>query len=208
MNILPVPHPVLFLISAPSGAGKTTLCHQLLTEFPEIKYSVSSTTRAPREGEEDGVDYDFLSRAAFDEQVLQGAFLEHAEVHGNAYGTRIDTIQRFFGEGYSVLMDVDVQGAAWIRKNLKKPGIDPVMQQAFVDVFLSPPSLESLRERLEGRGKDSREVIEHRLKNAADEMAEAWHYQYQVVNDDLETALYELRAIYKASRLKTVCLKM
>lgn len=204
MKIFTVPHPVLLLISAPSGAGKTTLCHQLLTEFPRLKYSVSSTTRQPREGEEDGVDYDFLSREAFEIQVVQGAFLEHAEVHGNAYGTRTDTIRRFFNQGYSVLMDVDVQGAEWIRRNLKKPGIDPLMQQSFVDVFISPPSLMSLRERLEGRNKDAPEVIEQRLKNAADEMTEAWRYQYQVVNDDLETALGELRSIYQASMLKTV----
>lgn len=206
MKIYPVPHPVLLLVSAPSGAGKTTLCHQLLTEFPRIKYSVSSTTRPPREGEVDGVDYDFLSREAFDAEVARGAFLEHAEVHGNAYGTRTDTIQRFFHEGYSVLMDVDVQGAAWIRRNLNKPEIDPLMRQSFVDVFISPPSTASLKQRLERRGKDSRAVIERRLKNAEAEMAEAGCYQFQLINDDLETALDQLRAIYLSAMLRTVLL--
>src|SRR5690606_10216633 len=146
-----------------------------------LKYSVSSTTRAPREGEVDGVDYDFLSRNEFNQRVAEGEFLEYAEVHGNGYGTRLDSLQRLFQEGYSVLMDVDVQGAAHIRRNLRKTKIDPVMRDSFVDVFISPPSLQSLRERLEGRAKDASEVIEQRLQNAAREITEAGLYAFQVV---------------------------
>lgn len=204
MKISNTPHPVLLLISAPSGAGKTTLCRQLLSKTPDLKYSVSSTTREPRTGEVDGVDYNFLSREQFEKGIERGDFLEHAEVHGNAYGTRIDTILKFFAQGYSILLDVDVQGAEWIRKNLKKPGIEPVMRQSFVDVFISPPSLECLRDRLEGRGQDAPEVIERRLKNAEEEMQQAWCYTYQVVNEDLDKALEELRCIYRASSLKTL----
>ena len=207
MNIVEIPHPVLFLISAPSGAGKTTLCQRLLKECPTLKYSVSSTTRAPRTGEVDGVDYDFLSREDYDRHVAAGKFLECAEVHGNGYGTRLETVHRFFNEGYSVLLDVDVQGAEHIRRNLQQPGMDPLMRKSFVDLFLSPPSLESLRDRLEGRGQDSAEVIEQRLKNAATEIAEASRYQYQVVNDNLEKAYRELRSVYIASTLRTLVLK-
>lgn len=204
MKIIPTPHPVLLLISAPSGAGKTTLCQRLLQECPNLRYSVSSTTRLPREGEVDGEDYDFLRREEFDRQVEAGEFLEYAEVHGNGYGTRLKTLQNFFRQGYSVLMDVDVQGAAHIRRNLNREGIDPVMRQSFVDVFVSPPSLQSLRERLEGRAKDSQDVIENRLRNAAAEMEQADLYQFQVVNGNLETAFDQLKAVYRASTLKTV----
>lgn len=206
MKILEIPHPVLFLISAPSGAGKTTLCHRLLEEIPSLKYSVSSTTRAPREGEVDGVDYDFLSREEFEQRVAAGEFLEYAEVHGNGYGTRLETLRNFFGQGYSVLMDVDVQGAAHIRRNLQRDRIDPVMRHSFVDVFVSPPTLQSLRERLEGRGKDASEVIEQRLQNAAKEMADAPYYQYQIINDSLDAAYAQLRAVYTAATLKTICI--
>ncbi|MDF3128949.1 guanylate kinase [Kiritimatiellaeota bacterium B1221] len=205
MNILSTPHPVIFLISAPSGAGKTTLCHRLLGECPKLKYSVSSTTRLPREGEIDGVDYDFLSRADFDQRVADGSFLEYAEVHGNGYGTCLETLEKLFKAGYSVLMDVDVQGAAHIRRNLQKESIDPAMRNSFVDVFISPPSLQSLRERLEGRGKDAADVIEERLKNASVEMSQAGLYEFQIVNDNLDTAYDELLAVYKASTLKTIC---
>ena len=204
MNIVSTPHPVLFLISAPSGAGKTTLCHRLLGECPKLKYSVSSTTRPPREGEIAGVDYDFLSREEFDQSVAEGNFLEYAEVHGNGYGTRLETLNRFFKAGYSVLMDVDVQGAAHIRRNLKNDKINSVMRDSFVDVFISPPSLLTLRERLEGRAKDAAEVIEKRLKNAADEMSQADLYEFQIINDSLDAAYDHLLAVYKASTLKTI----
>ncbi|WFB34701.1 guanylate kinase [Kiritimatiellota bacterium B12222] len=205
MKIVETPHPILFLISAPSGTGKTTLCQRLLSEFPQLRYSVSSTTRAPRSGEVDGVDYDFLSREDFQSQVEQGAFLEYAEVHGNGYGTRIQTLKSFFDAGKSVLLDVDVQGADLIRDNLGRADVDPIMQKSFVDVFLSPPHLDALRERLEGRGKDAAEVIEHRLTNAKAEMEKAGCYQFQIINDDLDVAYHELRAVFIASCLRTIC---
>lgn len=199
-----VPHPVLFLVSAPSGAGKTTLCHRLLEAEPGLKYSISSTTRAPRKGEVDGEDYDFLDREAFRRRIDQGAFLEYAEVHGNFYGTRVDNVLEFYRAGYSVLLDIDVQGAALIRASLRREGVDAGLRHVFVDVFIRPPSLAALRERLEARGKDDPEVIERRLGNAADEMGRASLYQYQVVNDDLESAFGQLRAVYAASRVRTI----
>lgn len=203
MKPVPVPHPVLFLVSAPSGAGKTTLCQRLLEEEPRLRYSVSVTTRPPREGEVDGRDYEFISRGQFGERVKQGQFLEHAEVHGNLYGTSRDWVERMFRNGDSVLMDVDVQGARQIRDALLRENASG-MASYFHDVFISPPDLEVLRQRLERRAQDPQEVIERRLKNAAQEMSDAHRYAYQVVNDDLESAYVQLRSIYRACCHHTV----
>jgi guanylate kinase len=188
---------VMFLVSAPSGAGKTTLCQRLLEEMPDLEYSVSSTTRPPREGEVNGKDYDFLSRETFDRLASEGVFLEHAEVHGNGYGTRRDRVFDRLKAGVSVLMDVDVQGADQIRAALQR---HPDVLDRYVDVFIEPPSLDALRERLEGRGKDDAEVIERRLRNAQDEMDAADRYQHRVVNDDLDAAYSALRKIYLEAR--------
>ena len=185
---------VIFLVSAPSGAGKTTLCQRLLREMPDLEYSVSSTTRPPREGEVDGEDYDFMPREEFDTLVSENAFLEYAEVHGNGYGTRRDRIFSRIKSGISVLLDVDVQGAKQIRSALKAGGEE--WQEHYVDVFIEPPSLTSLRERLEGRGKDDADVIERRLRNAEREMKDAGLYQHRLVNDDLEAAYQKLRSIF------------
>ncbi|MEX2607617.1 MAG: guanylate kinase [Kiritimatiellia bacterium] len=207
MNIEPIPHPVLLLVSAPSGTGKTTLCHRLMQDEPELRYSVSSTTRAPRVGETDGVDYTFLSRDEFLLRAGDGKFLEFAEVHGNLYGTEIGMVERTFLAGYSVLLDVDVQGARLIREALDRESMNPKLRQCFHDVFISPPSLDALRYRLEKRGKDSQEVIEKRLRNAKAEMLDAAHYEYQVINDDLDSAFAQLTAIHTACRLRTVRLQ-
>lgn len=187
--------PLLIVMSAPSGAGKSTLCDLLLQEFPEITYSVSCTTRAPRGQEEDGIDYFFLSKEEFDRRVREGLLLEHATVHGNLYGTPADPVREAFAEGQSVLMDIDVAGAAQVREGVAKlPPGDP-LREGFVDIFVEPPDMEELRRRLEGRGEDAPETIELRLRNAQGEMDRAGEFTYRVVNDDLDMAYRRLRDI-------------
>lgn len=185
----------MIIVSAPSGAGKSTLCDRLLADDPGIRYSVSCTTRAPRGEEQDGVAYHFLSTAVFEARVAEGAFLEYASVHGNQYGTLKESVRDVMAEGQSVLLDIDVQGAALVRETLAELPDDDVMVRGFVDVFVEPPSMEVLRARLEGRGEDAREVIEQRLQNATREMACAPAYKYRLVNDDLDVALNQLRDI-------------
>ena len=187
--------PLLIVVSAPSGAGKSTLCDRLLAESPDVVYSVSCTTRPPRGEEQDGVAYYFLTPEVFEQRVREGAFLEHATVHDNRYGTLKETVRSAMAAGKSVMMDIDVQGAAQVREALAGLPDDDAMVQGFVDVFKEPPSLEVLRQRLEGRGEDAPEVIERRLNNAAQEMACADAYRHRVINDDLDTALDELRGI-------------
>ena len=196
------PHPVLFLVSAPSGAGKTTLCTRLLETCSDLVYSVSSTTRPPREGEVHGQDYDFLSPEAFRQLVDAGEFLEHATVHGNFYGTRLKAVQDPLSKGQSVLLDVDVQGAELIRNRLHADHEFADLRDCFADVFIAPTSIEALRSRLEGRGTDSEEVIERRMQNAVKEMESAGTYQYHVINDHLDQASASLSAIFEASRLR------
>lgn len=186
---------LLLVVSAPSGAGKSTLCTRLLHCFPSLVYSVSCTTRPVRGQEQDGVDYHFLSPEAFAARVARGEFLEHAEVHGNRYGTLLSTVKAAMQGGRSVLMDIDVQGADQIRARLETlPPTDP-LRTGFVDVFIAPPSLAVLQQRLEQRGEDTAEVIARRIRNAGYELAAMTRYRYHVVNDDLETACGELCAI-------------
>jgi guanylate kinase len=189
--------PLLIVISAPSGAGKSTLCERLLAEHDAIAYSVSCTTRAPRGGEVDAVHYHFLTSEAFEQKVQAGAFLEHARVHGNRYGTLMQTVRGVMQQGKSILMDIDVQGARQVRAALATLPPADLMVQGFVDIFIHPPSLEELRRRLEGRGEDAAQVIEQRLANAAAEIADAGLYRYQLVNDDLGRAQRELADIIR-----------
>lgn len=189
--------PLLIVISAPSGAGKSTLCDRLAAAHDDIAYSVSCTTRAPRGGEVDGIHYHFLTPDAFEQKVLAGAFLEHAQVHDNRYGTLKQTVRATLERGGSLLMDIDVQGARQVRAALATLPSTDLMVQGFVDIFIHPPSLEALRRRLEGRGEDAAAVIERRLANAATELADADRYRYQLVNDDLERAQRELAAIIR-----------
>ena len=177
--------PLFIVMSAPSGCGKTTLIDMLLQEYSDIVYSISCTTRKPREGEEDGLDYHFLTRERFEELLKQNAFLESAKVHDNYYGTLKAPIIEVLNEGNSMILDIDVQGAAKVRDYVRNlPNTDP-LKIGYVDIFISPPSVEALRERLEGRGTDSQEVIEKRLHNAEGEIARAGEYMFQVTNDDL-----------------------
>lgn len=187
--------PLLIVMSAPSGTGKTTLCDMLLQEFPEITYSVSCTTREPRGMEEDGVDYYFLSKEAFKQRVADGLLLEHALVHGNYYGTPADPIREAFKEGQSVLLDIDVVGADLVRQYVAALPEDDPLREGFVDVFIEPPSLEELRHRLEGRAEDDAATIELRLNNAQGELDRADEFTYRVVNDELDLAYRRLRDI-------------
>ena len=177
--------PLFIVMSAPSGCGKSTLIDMLLQEYHDIVYSISCTTREPRGEEEDGLDYHFLSRERFEELVGQNAFIEYAKVHDNYYGTLKGPIEEVLAEGNSMILDIDVQGAAKVRDYVRAlPDADP-LKVGYVDIFVNPPSLEELRARLEGRGTDSPEVIERRLANAEGEMARAGEYMFRVVNDDL-----------------------
>ncbi len=184
--------PLFIVISAPSGAGKTTLCDMLLQSYPELCYSISCTTREPRLNEEDGVDYHFLSVPAFKKLLDEGAFLEHACVHDNYYGTLKAPVSEVLREGHCMLLDIDVAGAAQVRQYVAALPVDDPMRRGYVDIFLNPPSLDALRERLANRGTDSEDVIEKRMRNARKEMAQAGDYMYQVVNDDLDTAFKRL----------------
>lgn len=187
--------PLLIVVSAPSGAGKSTLCDRLIGEYADIYYSVSCTTRAPRGNERDGVDYFFVSRKDFLAKAQGGEFLEYATVHGNLYGTLKSTVGNALADGKTVLMDIDVQGASQVRQRVEEAPCGDPIKDGFVDIFISPPSLAELRRRLEGRAEDSPETIERRLKAAKLEMECARLYKYVVVNDNLERAYGELRAI-------------
>lgn len=182
---------IALVLSAPSGAGKTTLIRRLRAEFPGIGYSVSCTTRPPREGEVDGRDYVFLSRPAFEERRARGEFAEWAEVHGNLYGTPLAPVRDMLAQGRDALFDIDVQGAAQLKLNLAGATF----------IFILPPSMAELERRLRLRGQDDEAVIARRLANARSELREAAWYDALVVNDDLDTAYDRLRAAYVAATL-------
>ena len=183
----------LFVVAAPSGAGKSTLVNALLEREHAISLSVSHTTRPPRAGEQYGRHYYFVDRAEFEREIAEGVFLEHAEVHGNLYGTSRTTVQDLLGRGRDVLLEIDWQGAAQIRRS--KPDC--------VSVFILPPSRAELERRLRGRGSDAAEVIERRLHNSRGEIAHAHEFDYILVNDVFEQALADLQAIVRAVRLRS-----
>ncbi len=178
-------YPKLVVVAAPSGAGKTTLCSLLLREFPDqFVLSISSTTRSPRPNEQNGREYHFLSVPAFKELIQKNRFAEWAMVHGNYYGTAKDTIEDAFRRGKSVILDIDVQGAA----NLKTAFPD-----RFVSIFVAPPDLKELEKRLRNRGTESEESLQRRLENAREEMRASKDFDHFIVNQDLQTAYSELR---------------
>ena len=189
----------LLVVSAPSGAGKTTLLKKILADTPKIGFSVSHTTRAPRQGEESGRDYHFVSQSEFLELREEGAFLEWAEVHGNFYGTSRHAVEEEIEAGNDVLLDIDVQGARQV-KEMGKMGELGEMRAVFL--FIAPPSARVLEQRLRGRDTDIQEVIALRLENARREMEEAAWYDYLVVNDQLSEAVALLRAIISAERCR------
>ncbi|WP_022668171.1 guanylate kinase [Desulfospira joergensenii] len=176
----------LFVVSAPSGAGKTTLVREVLRRFPDLSYSVSHTTRDPRSGEVHGKDYFFVTHQAFTDLVEQGLMLEWAQVHGNCYGTSKSFVEESLEKGLSLILDIDVQGARQIMDSDLKP----------VSVFIMAPSMEVLRQRLESRGTDSREVIDLRLKNADQEIRQKNIYDHVIVNDRLDRAIDEICALF------------
>ena len=182
----------LFVISAPSGAGKTSLVKALLEQTEGIGVSVSHTTRVKREGEQDGVDYNFIDKESFISMVEQGAFLEHAQVFDNYYGTATANIETKLKQGDDVILEIDWQGAEQVRKQLPYS----------VNIFILPPSQQALEERLRGRGQDSDEIIARRMRDAKSETSHYSEYDYLVVNDDFDNALAELRGIVLARRCR------
>lgn len=178
----------LFIVSAPSGAGKSTLCRLLMARMPNLRYSVSTTTRPPREGEVNGQDYFFTDAKSFKAGIETRKWAEWAEVHGHYYGTSADFIDRQRAAGRDVLLDIDVQGAAQLR----------LVYPEAITIFIMPPSMDILRERLMRRGTDTPEVIERRMVNARQEIEQRGAYQYTVVNDRLEEAIAELVQIMEA----------
>lgn len=195
----PAQRPLLLVVSAPSGAGKTTLCTRLLAQFPGMVRSVSCTTRPPRPGEVNGQDYVFLDGVEFQRRIDAGAFLEFAQVHGAWYGTPRAPVEQALHAERDMLLIIDVQGAARIRQLLAQSAAGD-LRRAFVDVFIMPPDAATLRQRLVARGQDEADVIERRLENAAGEMAGAAIYRYRIVNDCLEDALARLREIVLAEK--------
>ncbi len=187
------PEPMLLVVSSPSGAGKTTLTRRLMGDFDSLIFSVSYTTRPPREGERHGRDYFFVGLEVFESMVAEDRFAEHAVVHGNHYGTADTQIREAFEAGKDVLFDIDYQGGRQLKA--KYPS-EAVM------VFVLPPSMEVLAGRLRTRATDSEETIRRRLAKAVDELGHYHAYEHLVVNDDMDTAYDELRAIYVAARCR------
>lgn len=183
-------HGHLFIISAPSGAGKTTLVKAVQKQFTDMRYSISYTTRKPRSEERDGVDYHFISKQDFKKGIKKGRWAEWAEVYGNYYGTSAEFIEKNLSSGYDILLDIDVQGTLQILNNYPDS----------VTIFILPPSMDTLRERLETRGSDGKDVIENRLLNAREEMAQKTMYRHIIVNDKLSVAIDEISAILKKYR--------
>lgn len=184
---------MLIVISGPSGVGKGTIYNRLLDNDPSLTFSVSVTTRAPREGEIDGVHYFFISEEKYQELKARGAFLEHATVHGHSYGTLKSQVQEKMEMGYNVVLDIDPQGAKQVMAQWPE----------CVSIFLLPPSYQKLCERLYGRNTDDPKEIERRLNNARGEIEQVGMYQYTVVNDDLELAFEQVSAIITAEKQRT-----
>ncbi len=183
----------LFIISAPSGAGKTTLLRRVMADIPRLVFSVSHTTRQPRTGEREGIDYHFVTRQLFLEMRDTGQFLEWAFVHDNYYGTSLQEVRGRLEQGVDIVLDIDVQGAAIVRRSASLEASH---------IFIMPPGLDELERRLRGRGTESEDLIRTRLVNARREMEAAGEYQYLVVNDNLDTAAAVLRGIIFAERAR------
>jgi len=183
---------LLFVVSAPSGTGKTTVVEHLVHRTPRLKQSISFTSRAPRAGEVDGVDYNFISRQEFEAMVRQGAFLESADIFGNLYGTGRAGTERTLAAGIDLVLVIDVQGAKQVRQQLPEA----------VGIFVLPPSFESLEMRLRGRNKDPEDAIQHRLATARREVDAVTDYDYVVVNDELDRCVEEVDAIILAERAR------
>ncbi len=183
----------LFIVSAPSGAGKSTLSNMAVDHFDGLEFSVSYTTRDPREGETDGVHYNFIDKARFDEMASSGGFVEYASVHGNNYGTGRSDLMALLDAGTDVLLDIDVQGAEQIRASMEGEGIF---------IFILPPSIYECGARLKKRGLDDDEAIEMRLKGAVAEISKCLDYEFIIINDDLKESFERLKSIVLAERTR------
>ena len=192
-------HPLLIVISAPSGGGKTTLCQQLLAVRPNVTRAITCTTRSPRPGEQDGVDYYFLDAGTFLKRVQAGNFLEHATVYGNSYGTLKSEVLGKLRHGKDVVLNVDVQGAAAIRSGAEG---DAELKRALVTVFLAPPSIDALEQRLKKRGLDSPAAIQKRLSVARQEIAQWKHFDYLIVSSAIAEDLRRMQAIMDAEKMR------
>ncbi len=184
---------LLVVVSGASGTGKGTVCSALLENMPDLSYSISATTRTPREGEADGVQYYFMSKEQFQEMIQEGGFLEWAEVYGNYYGTPIKKIQERLADGRDVLLEIDVQGALHVMEKCPEG----------VFIFLLPPSLEELEKRIRGRGTETEESLAKRLGSAKKEISVGRQYKYAVVNDTVENAVTKIKEILAAEHCRT-----
>ncbi len=182
----------LYIVSAPSGAGKTSLVKALIDTMAQVRVSVSHTTRGMRPGEVDGVNYHFTPREKFIDMLEQGDFLEHAEVFGNMYGTSHSWVKQTLSNGYDLILEIDWQGAQQVRK---------VVPEA-KSIFILPPTHKALRQRLNNRGQDAADVIDLRMQQAITEMSHYVEYDYIVINDDFATALEDLKAIFRSNQLQ------
>ena len=182
----------LYIVSAPSGAGKTSLVKALIDLEPQIRVSVSHTTRAMRPGEVNGVNYHFVEREEFVKMIEHGDFLERAEVFGNLYGTSQSHLQQTLDEGHDLILEIDWQGAEQVRQVMPKAR----------SIFILPPSQEALRQRLDNRGQDSDDIIDGRMREAVSEMSHYVDYDYLIINDDFAHALDDLKAIFRANQLQ------
>jgi guanylate kinase len=180
------------VVSAPSGTGKSSICQRLLQAYPEIKFSISYTTRLPRPGEVNGKDYFFISREEFQKRIAQGEFAEWVENYGNLYGTSVKTMKEFLAKGGKLLLDIEPRGAKKIKQKFR----------GGIFVFVLPPSRAELLKRLEGRGHETADIIRARYVQAESELKEISWYDYVIFNDDLETAVCQLISIYIAQRCK------
>ena len=193
------PNPLLIVLSAPSGTGKTTLCQQLMATHPNMTRAITCTTRPPRPGEKDGVDYYFLDAAMFLKRVQAGNFLEHATVHGNSYGTLKSEVLDKMRQGADVVLNVDVQGAAAIRKQAES---EAELRRALVTVFLAPPSMVVLQDRLKKRGVDEAAAIQKRLSAARQEIAQWKNFDYLIVSAKIPQDLRRMEVILEAEKMR------
>lgn len=182
----------IFIVSAASGTGKTTLVSRLSANQPDIHISISHTTRMPRAGEQNGVHYHFVSRSEFEEMIADNAFIEHANVYGNYYGTSLKAVESLTQQGYNVILEIDVQGAEQIRRLLPDS----------TSIFILPPSMTELTERLQNRGTDSEDVVAYRLEKSREEIAQSILFDYVIINQELTQAEQDLLAIIRSVGLR------
>ena len=199
MDIKSPPYGLLLVVSGPAGVGKTTVCERPIAEEANLRRAITATTRPPREGERDGVDYHFLDKATFEAKIAEDAFHEHAEVHGQFYGTLKSEVNDTLAAGTDLLLNIDVQGASTFRENAPA---DERLRDHLVTVFITPPTLEVLEERLRGRGTDDEEEIQRRLRVAVREIENCDQYDYCLRSGARWEDFENLRAIYRAEKMR------